>query len=232
MNPVILIGTDDDILSGFLEYVLRTEDFEVRSAHAPEEILRLAIAKSPRLILVDCRSQLPRGVELCARLRRNADGERFAMAALAGSHPEAAARLLAAGVDECIAGPVVPGQLVRRIRSLLGDVGAGVGPRLLIHADIEMDMAAYRVRRDGHPVRLGPTEFRLLRTLLEQPGKVFSRDELVAKAWFNNVHVGSRTVDVHVGRLRKALGARRADDPIRTVRSVGYALADDPDDAT
>lgn len=99
------------------------------------------------------------------------------------------------------------------------------------HADIEMDVATYRVHREGRLVKLAPPEFRLLRILLEQPGKVFSRDELVARAWLNNVHLGSRTVDVQVGRLRKALNARSATDPIRTVRSVGYALADDVGDA-
>lgn len=232
MKPVVLISTDDDILSGFLEYVLLTENCGVRLANSPEETLRLAVEELPRLILVDCRSQPPIGIELCTRLRLNADGRSVAVLALADSNAGTAEHLLAADVDECIASPVVPAQLMTRIRVLLSNAKAGRGLQRLKHADIEMDMATHRVHRSGQPVKLGLKEFRLLHILLEQPGRVFSRDELVAGAWSNTVHLGSRTVDVHVGRLRKALNACSANDPIRTVRSVGYALADDIDDNT
>lgn len=230
MKPVVLISTGDDILSGFLDYILRTDNCDVRLARDHEEALRLAVDDLPRLALLDCRSEHRMAVRLCARLRLNAGTAPVAVVALTGSHPETAECLMAAGADECIAGPVAPGQLITRMRALLGDRDSA-DLRRLQHADIEMDMATYRVHRDGRPVKLGPTEFRLLRILLERPGKVFSRDELVARAWPKKVHLGSRTVDVHVGRLRKALNTPSAADPIRTVRSVGYTLTDDSGDA-
>lgn len=228
-KPAVLISTDDDILPGFLEYFLRAENYDVLLASGLEETLLGATENMTRLVLLDCRSRPGMGIQLCARLRLNDGATPVAVIALTGSNPDATECLRAAGADECIAGPVVPVQLMRRIRALAG--GAGGDTILLEHAGIEMDMAAYRVQRDGEPVELGPTEFRLLRIMLEWPGKIFSRNELVAKAWLNNVHLGSRTVDVHIGRLRKALTARSASgDPIRTVRSVGYGLADDTDE--
>lgn len=230
MKPVVLISTGDDILSGFLEHILRTDNCDIRLANGLEETLRLAVDDLPQLILLDCRSQCRTAVQFCARLRLNASAGPVTVVALTGLNRETAKYLLAAGADECFAGPVVPRQLMRRIRDLLGRARGGAGPRLLRHADIEMDMASYRVHRDGRTVNLGPTEFRLLRILLERPGKVFSRDELIAKAWLNNVHLGSRTVDVHVGRLRKSLKTQSAADPIRTVRSVGYKLTGDAGD--
>lgn len=183
MKPVVLISTGDDILSGFLEYILRTENCDVRLANGLEETLRVAVDDMPRLVLHDCRSRPGMGVQLCVRLRLNSGAGPVAVVALTGSNPETAAYLLAAGADECIAGPVVPKQLMTRIRVLLGGAQGNVDTHRLQHADIEMDMTTYRVHRDGRPVKLGPTEFRLLRILLEWPGKVFSRGELVAKAW-------------------------------------------------
>lgn len=230
MKPVILISTNDTVLSEIVEYLTEIENYDLLSAGGVEETLRLALRGAPQLILFDCRSHSLAGVEFCVRLRQNPAAGSITVVVFVDSNADNEKNLLDAGANEYIACPVTPAEMTERIQRYLGRLRADYVPRLLTYADIEMNLATYRVRRGGQPVKLGPTEFRLLRHFMEWPGKVFSRDELIAGAWANNVHLGSRTVDVHVGRLRKALSGRSVADPIRTVRSVGYALSDEIDD--
>lgn len=239
MKSLVLVSTNDPVLSELAEYIAEAENCDRLAADGVDETLHLALTRSPKLILFDCRSRSPAGIEFCTRLRRNPAAGSITVVVLVDSNAgNEKSRLdagnekslLDAGANECIACPVTPAEMAERIRGCLGRPRADHVPRLLTYADIEMNLATYRVRRGGRPVKLGPTEFRLLRHFMERPGKVFSRDELITGAWANNVDHGSRTVDVHVGRLRKALGNRSAADPIRTVRSVGYALSDEISD--
>lgn len=230
MKFSVLVSTNDPVLSKLADYFAEAENCDRLAADGVDETLHLARTRSPKLILFDCRSRSPAGIEFCTRLRRNPAAGLITVVVLADSNADNEKNLLDAGANECIACPVKPEEMAKRIQGCLGRLRADHVPRLLTYADIEMNLATYRVRRGGKPVKLGPTEFRLLRHFMERPGKVFSRDELITGAWANNVDHGSRTVDVHVGRLRKALGNRSAADPIRTVRSVGYALSDEIDD--
>ena len=131
---------------------------------------------------------------------------------------------LDAGADDYVSKPFSPTELVARIRAVLRRIRPALADEALSYADIVMDLVAHRVIRAGKPVHLGPTEFRLLRHFMEHPGRVFSREQLLDSVWGKDVYVEARTVDVHIGRLRKALNGKADADPIRTVRSAGYSL--------
>jgi two-component system phosphate regulon response regulator PhoB len=165
------------------------------------------------------------GIEVCRRLRRRPGTANVPIIMLTARGEEAdRIRGLETGADDYVTKPFSPKELVARVGAVLRRVRPALAGKRLSHADLEMDIAAHKVRRSGAPVPLGPTEFRLLRHFLEHPGRVFSRERLLETVWSHDSDIEARTVDVHVRRLRKALNEGGRPDLIRTVRSAGYAL--------
>jgi two-component system phosphate regulon response regulator PhoB len=228
--PLVLVGEDDDGLRSLLDDVLQGSGLDVLTARDARSLADLLQRQTADVLVLD--SQLA-GVEagaLCARLRASERTRDMAIIVLAsGLGAEGYAELLESGADACIAKPFSPQKLISCIRAVLRDarrVSQAAGKGLLTFADLEMDTITYAVRRNGRIIHLAPTEFRLLHHLLLNPRKVYSREELQSAAWRRSVHLGPRTVDVHIGRLRRALKEAGGPDLIRTVRSVGYSLSD------
>jgi two-component system phosphate regulon response regulator PhoB len=165
------------------------------------------------------------GIEVCRRLRRRASSAHIPIIMLTARGEESdRIRGLETGADDYVTKPFSPRELMARVAAVLRRVRPALAGEQLIYGDIEMDVEAHRVRRGGKPVQLGPTEFRLLRHLMESPGRVFSRERLLDAVWPRDRDIDARTVDVHVRRLRKALNAGGLPDLVRTVRSAGYSL--------
>jgi two-component system phosphate regulon response regulator PhoB len=224
-GPLVLIVEDEADLVTLLRYNLEKEGFRTLVAGDGEEGILLAAEQAPNLILLDWMLPLTSGIEVCRQLRRNARTRDIPIIMLTARGEEAdRVRGLNAGADDYVAKPFSPTELVARMRAVLRRAAPGLSEALLRFADIEMDLAAHRVRRNGRDIHLGPTEFRLLRHFMQHPGRVFSREQLLDLVWGHDVYVEPRTVDVHIRRLRKALNEADETDPIRTVRSAGYAL--------
>jgi two-component system phosphate regulon response regulator PhoB len=228
--PLVIVGEDDDSLRSLLDYILRKNGFGVVTARDGRSLTDCLEKQIPDVLVLE--SRLP-GVEagaLCTRLRVERRTREMAIIILApGLNEEGYAGLLESGADACIAKPFSPEKLISCIRAVLRDaprVDQAVSKGLLSFADLEMDTVTYAVRRNGRTIHLAPTEFRLLYHLMLNPRRVYSRDELQNAAWRRPVHLGPRTVDVHIGRLRHALKQAGGPDLIRTVRSVGYSLSD------
>ncbi|ACJ00629.1 MULTISPECIES: phosphate regulon transcriptional regulator PhoB [Rhodospirillales] len=225
LKPLILIVEDEADLVTLLKYNLEKEGFRVISASDGEEALLLANEQAPHLVLLDWMLPLMSGLEVCRQLRRNPKTRDTPVIMLTARGEEAdKVRGLNSGADDYIAKPFSPTELVARMRAVLRRAAPGLAEELLRFADVVMDLAAHRVRRNGRDVHLGPTEFRLLRHFMQHPGRVFSREQLLDVVWGHDVYVEPRTVDVHIRRLRKALNETDDQDLIRTVRSAGYAL--------
>lgn len=225
LKPLILIVEDEVDLVTLLKYNLEKEGFRVLTAHDGEEGLLLADEQSPHLILLDWMLPLMSGLEVCRQLRRNPKTREIPVIMLTARGEEAdKVRGLNSGADDYISKPFSPTELVARIRAVLRRSSPGLSEEQLRFADLVMDLAAHRVRRDTRDIHLGPTEFRLLRHFMQHPGRVFSREQLLDIVWGHDVYVEPRTVDVHIRRLRKALNEDELPDLIRTVRSAGYAL--------
>ena len=228
-KPLILIVEDEADLVTLLRYNLEKEGFRVLSAADGEEALLVATEQVPNLILLDWMLPLVSGLEVCRQLRRNPRTRDIPIIMLTARGEEAdKVRGLNSGADDYVAKPFSPGELVARIRAVLRRSAPGLAEELLSFGDIVMDLAAHRVRRGGRDIHLGPTEFRLLRHFMQHPGRVFSREQLLDTVWGHDVYVEPRTVDVHIRRLRKAINETEEADPIRTVRSAGYALDSRP----
>lgn len=226
-EPLVLISTSDVEFFLLLNHVFYAEGFETLLVGEPDEIQQAIEDRRPDLILQDCKFEKPRSTEAYGRVKQTAQANDIPLIALVGadaSHDHIA--LLKAGIKEVLARPVSPSKLLERIRALIGMDRQIPGETVVAYADVEMDLKKHKVFRDGQDIHLGPIEFRILRHLLENPGQVFTRDDLIGAVWPSNVYVVQRTVDVHMGRLRKALKERSGSDLIRTVRSVGYGLAD------
>ena len=165
------------------------------------------------------------GIEVCRRLRTRAETRNVPIIMLTARGEESdRIRGLDTGADDYITKPFSMTELTARIRAVLRRIRPGLSEDRIRHGDIVIDRVAHRVKREGREVHLGPTEFRLLDYLMQHPGRVFSREQLLDAVWGSDVYVEARTVDVHIGRLRKALNLREESDPIRTVRSAGYSL--------
>ena len=227
-EPQVLISTGDVEFFLLLDHVLSAEGFTTLLVGKPEEIRQMVEERGPALILQDCKSEEPLDAEACRRLRQATEARGIPFMALVDANAvNDHIVLLKAGVQEVLTRPVSPDKLLQRIRMLLRmDRHANDSDEVVSYGDVEMDLKKHKVFRDGQDIHLGPIEFRILRHLLENPGQVFTRDDLIGAAWPSNVYVVPRTVDVHVGRLRKALKEGSGSDLIRTVRSVGYGLAD------
>ena len=225
MTPHILVVEDEDALSTLLQYNLDKEGYEVVVASDGEEALTLVSEKLPDLVVLDWMLPKVSGVEVCRQLRAKPETRRTPILMLTARGEETdKVRGLDTGADDYVVKPFAMSELTARIRALLRRTRPELVDERLEYSDIVLDRGSRRVTRAGRNVHLGPTEFRLLDFLMQRPGRVFSRERLMDAVWGPNTYVELRTVDVHVGRLRKALRLSGAFDPIRTVRSAGYAL--------
>ena len=223
--PLILVVEDEAALVTLLRYNLEREGFRVAEARDGEEAMLQIAEQMPDLVLLDWMLPLMSGIEVCRQLRRLPETRRLPIVMLTARGEEGdKLRGLDSGADDYITKPFSPSELVARIRAGMRRTRPAVNGEVLHYDDLVMDLASHRVRRKGRDVHLGPTEFRLLRHLLENQGRVFSREQLLDMVWGRDVYVEPRTVDVHIRRLRKALNAEEETDLIRTVRSAGYAL--------
>ena len=226
MTPHILVFEDEDALATLLQYNLEKEGYKVSVASDGEEGLMQAEEETPDLVLLDWMLPKVSGIEVCRRLRGRPETRNVPIIMLTARGEESdRVRGLDTGADDYLTKPVSMVELNARIRAVLRRIRPGLADDRVSHGDIIIDRVAHRVKRDGKEVHLGPTEFRLLDYLMQHPGRVFSREQLLDAVWGSDVYVEVRTVDVHVGRLRKALTVTEGSrDPIRTDRSAGYAL--------
>jgi len=225
MKPRILIVEDESALVELLRYNLEQAGFTVGVAYDGEEAIASVQEDTPDLILLDWMLPLMSGIEVCRQLRRQTATANLPIIMLTARGEEGdRVRGLDAGADDYVSKPFSPTELVARIRAVLRRIRPALADEALSYADIVMDLVAHRVTRAGKPLHLGPTEFRLLRHFMEHPGRVFSRGQLLDAVWGTDSDIELRTVDVHIRRLRKGIEAEGLADPVRTVRSAGYAL--------
>jgi two-component system, OmpR family, phosphate regulon response regulator PhoB len=221
----ILLVEDDGSLAELLTYHLEREEFEVERTADGEEALLLARERAPDLVLLDWMIEGLSGIEVCRRLRRSPETANVPIIMLTARDEEGdRIRGFETGADDYVTKPFSPRELVARVSAVLRRVRPALAGEVLNYADLRLDTVAHKVRRGGDTVPLGPTEFRLLRHFMEHPGRVFSRERLLDSVWGMDSDIETRTVDVHIRRLRKALNAGGRPDIIRTVRSAGYAL--------
>ena len=224
MTPSILVIEDEDALATLLHYNLQKEGYKVTVTGDGEEALVLVEESQPDLVVLDWMLPKVSGIEVCRRLRNRPESRNLPIIMLTARGEESdRIRGLDTGADDYITKPFSMTELTARIRAVLRRIRPGLAEDRVRHGDITIDRVAHRVKRGGKEVHLGPTEFRLLDYLMQHPGRVFSREQLLDAVWGSDVYVEARTVDVHIGRLRKALNTDDGD-PIRTVRSAGYSL--------
>ncbi len=225
MKPTVLIVEDEEALSTLLQYNLDKEGYRILSASDGEEAAMMVRETTPDLVLLDWMLPGLSGIELCRRLRGRPETRNLPIIMITARGEESdRIRGLDTGADDYVTKPFSMTELLARIRAVMRRIRPALTEDLVTFGDIVIDRAAHRVRRGEREVHLGPTEYRLLDHLIQHPGRVFSREQLLDAVWGSDVYVEARTVDVHVGRLRKALNDRGERDPIRTVRSAGYAL--------
>ena len=225
MRPAVLVVEDETALLTLLRYNLEKEGFTVSAAHDGEEALLLLKEAKPDAVLLDW--MLPRvsGIEVCRQIRRTPDWRDLPVIMLTARGEEGdRVRGLDSGADDYVVKPFSPNELIARLRAVIRRARPAAAAETLRFSDLAVDLSAHKVSRDGKPIHLGPTEFRLLRFLMERPGRVFSREQLLDAVWGRDAEVELRTVDVHIRRLRKALNGSGRSDVIRTVRAAGYAL--------
>lgn len=221
----ILIVEDDPSLVELLRYNLETEGFDVSVARDGEGGMEAIDADDPDLVVLDWMLPNMSGIEICRQMRQRTATRSTPVIMLTAKGEESdRVRGLETGADDYIVKPFSPAELTARIKAVLRRAHPEQAGESLDYEDISMDLETHRVMRGDHAIKLGPTEFRLLRTLLEKPGRVFSREQLLDRVWGRDIYVELRTVDVHIRRLRKALNGQNDTDLIRTVRSAGYSL--------
>jgi two-component system phosphate regulon response regulator PhoB len=228
LKPAVLIVEDEGALLTLLRYNLEREGYRVLEARDGEEALLVSSEEKPDVVLLDWMLPQLSGIEVCRRLRTRQETRNVPILMLTARGEETdRVRGLDTGADDYITKPFSMTELLARLRAVMRRIRPGLAEDVVKIGDLEMDRAAHRVRRRGRDIHLGPTEFKLLDHLIQHPGRVFSREQLLDAVWGSDVYVEARTVDVHVGRLRKALNIEGVRDPIRTVRSAGYALDDE-----
>ena len=227
MNPRILIVEDEEALTLLLRYNLEAAGYDIESvARGDDADLRLREAV-PDLVILDWMLPGVSGIELCRRLRARPETRQLPIVMLTARGEESErVRGLSTGADDYVVKPFSVPELLARVAALLRRASPERVADVLGFGDIAIDREKKRVTRGGRPIDLGPTEYRLLEFLMERPGRVFSREQLLDGVWGSDIYIDERTVDVHVGRLRKALNRGDEVDPIRTVRGSGYALDD------
>jgi two-component system, OmpR family, phosphate regulon response regulator PhoB len=227
MKPNILIVEDEEALVLLLRYNLEAEGYGVETVARGDEADLLLKERSPDLVILDWMLPGLSGIELCRRLRARPDTKRLPIIMLTARGEESErVRGLATGADDYIVKPFSVPELSARVRALLRRAAPERLADVLSFGELEVDREKKRVSRAGRAIDLGPTEYRLLEFLMERPGRVFSREQLLDGVWGSDIYIDERTVDVHVGRLRKAINRGNVADPIRTVRGAGYALDD------
>ncbi|MEM9708899.1 MAG: phosphate regulon transcriptional regulator PhoB [Pseudomonadota bacterium] len=224
-QPKVLLVEDEPAQREVLGYNLEAEGFEVAKAENGDEALMLAEESTPDLVLLDWMLPGVSGIEVCRRLKARKAMRGVPIIMISARTEEVdRVRGLETGADDYVVKPYSVVELMARVRSQLRRTRPTALGQRLEFDDIVLDAETHRVTRDGHPIHLGPTEFRLLSTFMEKPGRVWSREQLLDRVWGRDIFVDTRTVDVHVGRLRKTLGQFGGSNPVRTVRGVGYAL--------
>ena len=223
--PLVTVVEDEEALGVLLRYNLEAEGYRVEViARGDEAELRMQ-ENQPDLVILDWMLPGISGIELCRRFRSRPESQRIPIIMLTARGEESERiRGLATGADDYVVKPFSTPELMARVKAMLRRANPAMVASLLRVGDIELDRDAHRVRRQGREVKLGPTEFRLLEFLMRAPGRVFSRTQLLDGVWGGDVYVDDRTVDVHIGRLRKALNRGRSKDLVRTVRGAGYSL--------
>lgn len=225
MAARILIIEDEEPLTLLLRYNLESEGYSVENVGRGDEAETRLRESVPDLVILDWMLPGLSGIELCRRLRSRPETERLPVIMLTARGEETErVRGLATGADDYVVKPFSVPELLARVRALLRRAKPEHVATLLRAGDIELDRETHRVHRAGREIHLGPTEFRLLEFLMQSPGRVFSREQLLDGVWGQDVYIDERTVDVHVGRLRKAINRGRQSDPIRTVRGAGYSF--------
>ena len=225
MQPYVLVMEDEDALATLVQYNLEKEGYRVVIAADGEEGMLQIEERLPDLVLLDWMLPKLSGIEVCRRIRGKPETRNLPVIMLTARGEETdRVRGLDTGADDYMTKPFSMVELNARIRAVLRRIRPGLADDRLPHGDIVIDRVAHRVRRAGQEIHLGPTEFRLLDHLMQHPGRVFSREQLLDAVWGSDVSVEARTVDVPVGRLRQALNIEGTVNPIRTVRSAGYSL--------
>jgi two-component system phosphate regulon response regulator PhoB len=225
MGTRVLIVEDEEPLTLLLRYNLEAEGYEVDAVSRGDEADLHMREQVPDLVLLDWMLPGLSGIELCRRIRARRETERLPIIMLTARGEEGdRIRGLATGADDYIVKPFSVPELLARVRALLRRSKPTHIANILAAGDLELDRETHRVRRAGKELHLGPTEFRLLEFLMQSPGRVYTREQLLDGVWGNDVYIDERTVDVHIGRLRKALNRPRKPDPIRTVRGAGYSF--------
>ena len=223
--PSVLVVEDEAAQREVLAYNLEAEGFRVQQADNGEEALLIVSEETPDLIVLDWMLPNVSGIEVCRRLKSRAETRNVPIIMLSARSEETdLVRGLETGADDYMVKPYSVAELMARVRTQLRRTRPSSMGEVLEFEDITLDPETHRVHRDGDLLKLGPTEFRLLTTFMEKPGRVWSREQLLDRVWGRDIYVDTRTVDVHVGRLRKALCAHGGRDPVRTVRGAGYAL--------
>jgi two-component system, OmpR family, phosphate regulon response regulator PhoB len=221
-QPTVLLVEDEPAQREVLSYNLEAEGFRVMQAADGEEAMLLVNEALPDLILLDWMLPNVSGIEICRRLKMRSETRAVPIIMLSARSEEVdKVRGLETGADDYIIKPYSVVELMARVRAALRRTRPATVGVVLEWEDIRLDPETHRVHRDGAVLKLGPTEFRLLSTFMEKPGRVWSREQLLDRVWGRDIYVDTRTVDVHIGRLRKALGG---EDVLRTVRGAGYAL--------
>ena len=224
-QPHVLIVEDEAAQREVLAYNLEAEGFRVTRAESGDEGLLCVEEDAPDVIVLDWMMPNLSGIEVCRRLKIKPETRGIPIIMLSARSEEVdKVRGLETGADDYVVKPYSVSELMARVRTQLRRVRPATVGQVLTYDDIVLDAETHRVTRDENPLKLGPTEFRLLTTFMEKPGRVWSRDMLLDRVWGRDIYVDTRTVDVHVGRLRKVLTQHGGSDPVRTVRGAGYAL--------
>ena len=224
-QPTVLLVEDEPAQREVLAYNLEAEGFAVTQAADGEEAMMLVDEAAPDIIILDWMMPNLSGIEVCRRLKIRPETRGIPIILLSARAEEVdRVRGLETGADDYVIKPYSVLELMARARAQLRRVRPSTAGVVLEFEDIRLDPETHRVTRSGQSLKLGPTEFRLLATFMEKPGRVFSREALLDRVWGRDIYVDTRTVDVHIGRLRKALCQNGGEDPLRTVRGAGYAL--------
>ena len=227
MHPKVMVVEDEDALSDLLKYNLEAEGYEVEVVDRGDDAEIRLRETIPDLLLLDWMLPGLSGIELCRRLRLREETQALPIIMLTARSEEAErVRGLSTGADDFVVKPFSVPELMARVKGILRRLNPQKIASLLKTGDIELDRETRRIHRNGREVRLGPTEYRLLEFLMSAPGRVFSREQLLDGVWGHDNYVDERTVDVHIGRLRRAISRGKEKDPIRTVRGAGYSLND------
>lgn len=223
--PCVLVVEDEGAQREVLQYNLEAEGFEVVVADNGEDALLLVQEEQPDLLVLDWMLPKVSGIEVCRQVKADPATRQIPIIMLSARSEETdRVRGLETGADDYVVKPYSVVELMARLRTQLRRTRPATMGERLSFGDIILDAAEHRVFRAGQPLHLGPTEFRLLSTLMEKPGRVWTREQLLDRVWGRDIYVDTRTIDVHVGRLRKALMQNGGDNPVRTVRGAGYAL--------